>query len=349
MITRSIAVLTALFILCGACTTDAAAQSCVDSMAIVWLNYFPPYPGWTCKGTDSRGVPLGIVVCTRPKSNCPPPRPPCLSCSKGATAGHPIDLSSGNTYIQQTDIRIPGLAGGLVLARTWNSIGFFTQGAPAVGMFGRNWYSSYEERVFLGDDGYLTYSRADGSVWSFGYDPNTSTFKLAAPVDGGASLVTDTTNWIMTFRDGEQRLFSYLTGSLLSITDRNGNVTQLSYDGANRLVTITDPVGRHLSFSYLTASSYLVIGVSSDVGLSLSYTYDAQARLITVTKPDQSTFSFEYNSNSLITAVKDSDGKILESHTYDAHGRGLTSSRANGVDAITVSYPKLDPPTTVIN
>jgi YD repeat-containing protein len=74
------------------------------------------------------------------------------------------------------------------------------------------------------------------------------------------------------------------------------------------------------------------------VGLSLSYAYDGQGRLTTVTKPDQTTVSFTYDSNSMITAVKDSNGKILESHTYDSSGRGLTSSKANGVDAVTVSY-----------
>jgi YD repeat-containing protein len=55
--------------------------------------------------------------------------------------------------------------------------------------------------------------------------------------------------------------------------------------------------------------------------------------------PDLSTISFTYNGQSLITAVTDSNGKILESHTYDAKGRGLTGARAGGVEAVTVSYP----------
>ncbi|MGH9895942.1 MAG: hypothetical protein ACREA0_28940, partial [bacterium] len=86
-------------------------------------------------------------------------------------------------------------------------------------------------------------------------------------------------------------------------------------------------------------SSFLVTSIMSDVGISLTYTYDIQGRLITVTNPDQSTLNFEYDGNSMITAVKDSQGRILESHTYDSSGRGLTSSRANGVDAVTITYP----------
>ncbi len=79
--------------------------------------------------------------------------------------------------------------------------------------------------------------------------------------------------------------------------------------------------------------------VSSDVGVTLSYAYDTSGRLTKVTKPDNTTVSFQYDGQNRITAVLDNDGKLLESHTYDAVGHGLTSSRANGVDSLTVTYP----------
>ncbi len=163
---------------------------------------------------------------------------------------------------------------------------------------------------------------------------------VAAPANVAVTLVAQsgTQNWTMTFQNGEQRIFSQTSGSLIAIIDRNGNTTQLSYDAVNRLITVTDPASRHLYFTYPSDTSRLVTSVTSDVGLSLSYAYDNQGRLTTVTKPDQTTIAFEYNGSSLITAVKDSNGKILESHTYDSNGRGLTSSRANGVEAVTVSY-----------
>jgi YD repeat-containing protein len=256
-------------------------------------------------------------------------------------AGLPINLTNGNTYIQQMDLRIPGLGGGLALERTWNSIWPANQSGTQVGLFGPNWRSTYEERVFLGSgsaSNYMVYSKGDGGFWYFGFSSG-STWTLAAPANVLATLTQQgTTSWTIAFQNGEQRVFSYASGSLTSIVDRNGNATQVSYDGSNRLVTITDPAARHLTFTY-SGSSRLVTGVSSDVGLSLSYSYDGQGRLIQVTKPDLTTVSFTYNSQSLITAVTDSEGKVLESHTYDAQGRGLTSSRAVGVDGVTVSYP----------
>jgi YD repeat-containing protein len=104
---------------------------------------------------------------------------------------------------------------------------------------------------------------------------------------------------------------------------------------------VTDPATRHLNFNYGSGSlSNLVTSVTTDanVGISLSYAYDGSGRLAQVTKPDLTTVSFTYNTQSLITSVTDSSGKTLESHTYDGKGRGLTSSRAGGVDAVTISY-----------
>jgi YD repeat-containing protein len=261
------------------------------------------------------------------KSNCPTPSTP--------TAGSPICLATGNTYIKETDVRIPGLSGGLALTRTWNSIWPSTQAATQVGLFGPNWRSNFEERVFFGTDNYLKYARGDGGFWSFGF--NGSSWSPAAPANVSATLTPGTSYWTLTFKNGEQREFDNLSGNLIAIIDRNGNTTQLSYDSVGRLVTVTDPASRHLYFSY-GSGSYLVTGVTSDFGISTSYTYDTQGRLTQVTEPDSSTLSFQYDSNSNISAVLDSQGKTLEAHTYDSSGRGLTSSRAGGVEAVTVSY-----------
>jgi YD repeat-containing protein len=95
-----------------------------------------------------------------------------------------------------------------------------------------------------------------------------------------------------------------------------------------------------LNFTYVSNTSNLVSTASSDAGITYSYAYDGQGRLAQVTKPDNTTIGFVYDANNMITTVKDSQGKILESHTYDALGRGLTSSRANGVDAVSVTYPQ---------
>lgn len=112
---------------------------------------------------------------------------------------------------------------------------------------------------------------------------------------------------------------------------------------------MTDPAGRHLSFTYGLANfPYQVTQVTSDPGsgIKLTYTYGtwywltgATPILTQVTQADNTVVTFTYDSNSLITSVNDTNGKVLESHTYaDACNAGLSSSRANGVDALTISY-----------
>jgi hypothetical protein len=70
-----------------------------------------------------------------------------------------------------------------------------------------------------------------------------------------------------------------------------------------------------------------------------TYTYDSSSRLTKLSYPDGSALNFtNHPYSSMILSVTDSQGKLLESHTYDAQDRGLTSSRAYGVDSVSLSY-----------
>ena len=210
-------------------------------------------------------------------------------------------------------------------------------------MFGPNWRSTYEERlVYNSPDHYLKYARSDGSVWSFlptgvGFP---ATYVAVAPANDPTTITSGSTAWTVAYKNGEKRSFDPTSGALLSISDRNNNTTTLNYDSSNRLASVVDAAGRHLNFTYTTNSSTLVGSVTSDVGVSVTYSYDSSGRLAQVTYPDTSIVSFDYDAQSHITAVKDSDGKILESHTYDTLGRGISGSRALGVDSVTITYPQ---------
>jgi YD repeat-containing protein len=327
---RLIMMLLASAVLLGSLASDASAQ-CTGSATFV----FPPF-----KAGFFACIPPPLFVFTgytcSYKANCPPAALEGHSfCPHGS---EPICFSDGDTYIEQTDIRIPGLSGGLTLTRTWNSLWPSTQMISQVGLFGPNWRSTYEERVFVGSDNYIKYARSDGAFWSFGYG-TAGVLVPAAPANVSATLVQGSTNWTLTFQNGEQRLFDINSGSLTAIVDRNGNTTQLTYDGTNRLVTVTDPASRHLTFTYANNTSRLVTGVSSDVGnLSLTYSYDPQNRLSRVTKPDLTTLTLQYDTNSRLLVVLDSNSKVLEMHGYDSQGRGLFGQKAGGVEYVYLTY-----------
>ncbi len=325
-----------------ACSVGANAQlprSCFAQTIWFWPDALPPgyfindpclYGAPVCgEGPFSYWIATVWAGCKPPKKDN---RDQCPYC------GNPISLATGNTYIEEMDVSVPGLGGGLKLNRTWNSAWPATQVLYQTGLFGDRWKSTYEEKIFLGSDHFVKYMRGDGDFWSFGLSSSGSAFTVAAPSNVNATLLAGTTSWTLTFQNGEKRVFDINSGLLTAIVDRNGNTTQLTYDTSNRLTTVTDAAGRHLYFTYGSPTSYLVTQVSSDVGITLSYSYDTQGRLAQVTKPDLTTTNFTYNSQSLITSVTDSQGKVLESHTYDSQGRGLTSSQANGVGAVTISY-----------
>lgn len=279
------------------------------------------------------------AICDLPTYLCIPT--PCPTCAAG-TASQPIDLATGNTYIEESDLRIPGLGGGLALSRTWNSQ------TPGYGMFGLGWSSNVEDRIYVGSDYLVKQLRGDGSIWSYGFssyspDGTAAGYLTAGPRNGGASAQLNSTSFTITLKSGEQKTFDPTSGDLLWTADRNGNRTVFSYDSSNRLVTVTDPASRHLYFTYTQISVgamtvNVVTSITSDSGVSISYQYDTAARLVKVTAPDSTFLTFAYSPSSLITTVLDTNGKTLESHTYDALGRGLTASRAGGVDAVTVSY-----------
>src|ERR1700674_5514521 len=123
----------------------AAAQSNNSCLAITtwWFPLAIP-SGWSYYGSYPGTYTYTIWAW---KATCPPVDPPC-PCSVAAggppllTAGNPISLATGNTFIEQKDIRIPGLAGGLNLFRRWNSIRPASQSALQTGLFGPNWRST---------------------------------------------------------------------------------------------------------------------------------------------------------------------------------------------------------------
>jgi YD repeat-containing protein len=291
-------------------------------------------------GSGGGGIVASAPVTLKPSPLQPGDKPDlhCKWCE--AHAGSPINLTNGNVWIEQADYSIPGVGGGLALQRTWNSLWANETPVELVGMFGHSWRSSYEERLQTITGGITRYWQANGDFWTFRYDTLNGTYSIVTPLDEHASLAVDTLNSqrILTFMNGTQRIFSS-NGYLVALLDRNGNQTTISYDTSNRITQVTDAANRSLTFNYPNANTRQVSSVQDAVGVIATYTYGANSNLIKAVYADGSIINFSYDTSSLLTSVTDTDGKLLEGHTYDSSRRGLTSVRANGVDLVTVSYP----------
>jgi hypothetical protein len=159
------------------------------------------------------------VLCDIYTNQCSPV--PCPTCSK-AKASTPIDLATGNTYIEQSDIRVPGLGGGLELTRTWNSLG------SGYGLFGEYWSSNFDEHVSVGSDHLIKQTKGSGAVWSYGWSAYTSDgagsmYLAAGPRNDQSTLQVGQTTWTLTLKNGDKKIFARTTGVVLSVVDHNGN------------------------------------------------------------------------------------------------------------------------------
>src|ERR1019366_1919787 len=96
---------------------------------------------------------------------------------------------------------------------------------------------------------------------------------------------------------------------LVSITDRNNNVTTLSYSAGN-LTAITDTFGRTLTLTY-NANNHLS-SVTDPLGRVTVFSYDASgAQLVRITDPLGKTTNYSYNGLHQVTSMIDRDGRTF--------------------------------------
>jgi len=261
-----------------------------------------------------------------------------------ATGGRPINLSNGNTYVQQQDYSLHGGRGGFSLGRTWHSMWQALlgtdSGAPAqAGMFGNGWISTYEQRLNLHTVNGATGAKvwlSSGNSNFFSYNATLSIYSPAYPLKLQAGLTFNANNtYTYTSHSGTQQIFNQ-AGYLTATIDRNNNQTTITHDNQNRITQVTDPVGRWIKFNYSDSNNpNQATSVYDAVGTIATYTYSngdgGLHRLLSVTYADSTVLQFLYNdtnSNTLISAVVDGASKIVEQHTYDSQRHGLTSARA---------------------
>ena len=282
----------------------------------------------------------------------------------------PVDYSTGFKIETMTDISIGGARGGLELTRTYTSHQaiFYTGNGFAdsnVFRFGVGTRDNYDVRLIgtftVNGSGYLVlpeqtpFSLFGTQTFNggrlFSYDAtlsasgvttftNSTTGSMLGDtirrIDAQTLEYRSTRGFILRFEPNfnPDNLVVENYYRLKSITDRNNNTTTLTYAGSN-LAQVTDPVGRTLTFTYASPNctkcvSQVVAGKAGDpLQRIASYTYDGTRHLIKVTDQLGKDYEYVYSGNNL-SQVKDRRGNTVKTLAYDANGRVITQTFADG-------------------
>lgn len=250
----------------------------------------------------------------------------------------PINLNTGNFYVNQQDVTLPGYDGEFILERNYNS-----KGAAFKGLFGHGWQTGYEERLSKNADGSFYYRREDGSIMYIeykggetyqapeGYDLTfrrvRTGFKTVDLRDGNGPRQMPLYEYEITDSNQRVRRFNQ-EGYLSRITDAQGKITSVAYDTVGNLSSVTSPAG--YQFQYQCNTKGLVERVTvSGVG-TWQYGYDNQDNLTSVTSPEGITLTYVYDGAHRMVEWYDGNHVRVVKNTYDDQGRVTSQTDANG-------------------
>ena len=116
-------------------------------------------------------------------------------------------------------------------------------------------------------------------------------------------------------------------GNSVGVKDSYGNKIVKTYDGLNRLISETNPVGEQKTYSYDGVGNISKATLPSS--LEIINTYDVHRRLVSISDSVGSIASFNYDNTGRRLARTDSLGNT-SNFEYDAAGRQISTARPGG-------------------
>ena len=244
----------------------------------------------------------------------------------------PINLNTGNFYMEQTDVSINELGGAFAINRSYNSLS-----AGSNSMFGRGWSFAYDQILSQTAEGNILYKRADGSYLIFTKNAD-GTYSAPTGYIYELKKISYTvtkedkstkTEYRFELTDADKSIYKFdKYGMLTSVTSVDGFVTSLSYDENYNLSQITTASGKVFQITQ-NIQGYITKIILPDAN-AISYGYDSNGNLISVTNPNGNKRTYQYDSNHLMTSWADENGNTVITNVYDNEGRVTKQTDANG-------------------
>jgi len=239
----------------------------------------------------------------------------------------PINLNTGNFFMESEDFSMSDLGGDFGISRTYNS-----KKAAYNSVFGRGWEFEYSQALSMLENGKIVYMRGDGSYLYFEKDGD-GTYRAPAGYQYDLKSVTyedtaqDFIGWELT--DSEKTVYSFdKYGMLRLITDAKGFCTTLEYEEEVKLSKLIAPSGKEYKFT--VDDKGRITTITLPTGEKISYTYDTKGNLIEFKNQANESIKYTYDDSHQMTEWYDENGNRVIKNTYDSQGRVLEQIDANG-------------------
>ncbi len=171
-----------------------------------------------------------------------------------------------------------------------------------------------------------TINDLNNNNWEFRYSSFGRTTSTSDPLNNKTEYTYNTSGQIesLTYPDADTVNYSYNgTGTLIRTLHSDGTDITFTYDANGNLVSTNNLALTYNSDDEIVSSTYN--------GHSFDVTYDASGRVATATYAGALSVTYSYNSDNLLSQVKDTLGNQID-YTYDDDGKLTKVSRSNGVN-----------------
>lgn len=263
----------------------------------------------------------------------PNPAPPPGGC--GGKAGDPVDCSTGLFLHERTDVTLADVL-PISLTRTYRP------GDTVVRPFGigtSHNFSMYlsgdftTPKLILPDGSQLVFTLVSsvghlGNVWQHTGSPTRFYGARLEDFSDGTVYGFPGYGFKLTLKDGTRYFFSNYSGNtLIGIVDRYGNRLDFTRSGG-QILRITTQNGRYADFTYDASSR--ITQVKDFAARTWIYSYNAAGYLAKATYPDSTFEEYTYDASGRMLTVKDRRGNIMVTNQYDANGRVVKQTLADG-------------------
>jgi len=266
---------------------------------------------------------------------------------QGPKTGEPVDLGTGLMVVDKTDLVLPGRLPA-VLRRSYNPQDPYGRIAGFELATGPGWTLSLDVVLLQESASVRRLILPGNSRFAFVLQPN-GTFVNTSFPDFAGAVLTALPGGTHTLRFKNGSSWRFATGYiprvggpfvisglslLVAQTDRTGNTLTIVRDQFGAPTQVTEPGGRALTFTIDLVATGVgrLLSVTDPIGRTVRYTYATSApfRLDTVTDHAGGVTRYAYAASGGIVSITDPRGITFLTNEYDAQGRVVRQTQADG-------------------